>query len=90
MLWGGQHERPVHSTGETPILQEILGYFITWKSLKSPAPNADEPCGLSQKHLRNSFAVSISLYPLQAFASTQFSRHKLFLAKAVDKGQEIG
>ena len=32
----------------------------------------------------------MSLYPLQAFASTQFSRHKLFLAKAVDKRQEIG
>ncbi len=28
---------PVYRTGETPILQEILGYFITWKSLSVPA-----------------------------------------------------
>ncbi|AUB38719.1 hypothetical protein COO91_04694 [Nostoc flagelliforme CCNUN1] len=45
---------------------------------------------MPQKHLQNSFGVSMSLYPLQAFVSTQFSRHKLFLAKAVDKAQEIG
>lgn len=56
---------------------------------KFPVPDADAPCGFPQKHLRNSFCVSMSLYPFQAFASTQFSCHKLFLAKAVDKSKEI-
>jgi len=64
--------------------------FLSERPFKSPAPDADKFCGKPQKHLENSFGVSMSLYPLQAFASTQFSRHKLFLAKAVDKGQEIG
>ncbi|WP_324987318.1 hypothetical protein [Nostoc sp.] len=64
--------------------------FLSERPFKFPVPDADEPCGLPQKYLENSFGVSMSFYPLQAFASTQFSHHKLFLAKAVDKGQEIG
>lgn len=54
-----------------------------------PMPDADPPCGFPHKRLRDCFCVSMSLYPLQAFASTQFSCHKLFLAKAVDKSKEI-
>ncbi|WP_157816555.1 hypothetical protein [Nostoc flagelliforme] len=66
-----------------------LAFFLSERP-KSPTQDADERCCLPQKHLQNSFGVSMSLYPLQAFVSTQFSRHKLFLAKAVDKAQEIG
>ncbi|MCL6755341.1 hypothetical protein KBT16_31925 [Nostoc sp. CCCryo 231-06] len=80
----------MHGTTSYPLPLLNLAFFLSERPLKSPVPDADEPCDKLQKHLRNSFAVSMSLYPLQAFTSTQFSRHKLFLAKAVDKAQEIG
>lgn len=71
----------------SPFLNSAFFRSVYPPKLRSP--DADAPCGKLHKYLQISLCVSMSLYPLQAFASTQFSCHKLFLAKAVDKSQEI-